>query len=245
MPRRFPPTSRSLRERRGYTLFDVLIVVVAAGLIGAALLPALLRSHAESRRQTCVDNLRRLSQAARMYADDHDGYPVPASIKYPKTVPGVTWYGTVAYWPMLLRSYVRDTGAYYCPAAPFAQVPFGPGLEWKTYAVNAHVSPRLPIQRPGARLGPLSRIERPEETGYFVDSTGVCILHTEEFILDPAADFESLRISLRTWKPNRATYPAHDGGVNIVFVDGHMDWIAARDYVGNEEIGRRIWGSLP
>jgi prepilin-type processing-associated H-X9-DG protein len=238
MPHPYHPTSH---KRRGYTLFDLLIVLVATGLVGAVLLPAMLRAQAESRRQTCVDNLRHLSQAARMYADDHDGYPVPASTQYPGVVPGVTWYATVVYWPLLLRSYIRDTDAFYCPAARFTQVEFGPGLEWKTYGINAHVSPRLPISRPDLRLAPLSKIERPEETGYLTDSTGVCVLHTEEFILDPDGDYPYLRPGAIP----RATFPAHDGGINIVFVDGHMDWIAARDYVGNDDMGNRIWGGQP
>ena len=57
---------------RGFTLVEVLVVIAIIALLVALLLPALANSKAESQRIACASNIKQLSLAWQLYADDHN-----------------------------------------------------------------------------------------------------------------------------------------------------------------------------
>lgn len=226
---------RRLRTDGGITLLEMLAVVATLALLATLLLPILTRTQRERRQNLCLANLRRLSSAVRMYARDYNDHPVPATIDWKRVVPGQTWYQTNVYWPVQLRPYIGGTDAFWCPDAPFPRPSWGPGVEWKTYAINAHVAARIPW-RPDAPLRPLAAVARPEEVGLLVDGAGVCYLHSEGFIEPPDTGHSGYARRMRT------TYPNHRKGVNLAYVDGHVEWMPTHAYVGNPAVGSRLWG---
>ena len=46
------------------------------------LLPALTKAREKARQASCMGNVKQLMLAALMYADDNDGFLVPAAIPY-------------------------------------------------------------------------------------------------------------------------------------------------------------------
>jgi len=70
---------RSLRVTRrdfAFTLIELLVVIAVIAILAAMLLPALAAAKETGRRIACLNNLKQLSLASRMYVDDNQGtYP--------------------------------------------------------------------------------------------------------------------------------------------------------------------------
>jgi len=65
-----PPSPR----RRGFTLVELLVVIGIIATLIAILLPALTRAREEARRAMCLSNVRQLTAAWLMYANEHKGH---------------------------------------------------------------------------------------------------------------------------------------------------------------------------
>jgi len=59
--------------RRGFTLVELLVVIVTIAVLAALLLPALASAKRKSKTIACVSNLKQLGIAIRAYADDSSG----------------------------------------------------------------------------------------------------------------------------------------------------------------------------
>ena len=59
-------------KRRGFTLVELLVVIAIIAILMAILLPALNRAREQGRRAVCLNNLKQLTLAWIMYADEND-----------------------------------------------------------------------------------------------------------------------------------------------------------------------------
>jgi prepilin-type N-terminal cleavage/methylation domain-containing protein len=59
------------RAATAFTLIELLVVIAIVAILAALLLPALATARERSRRAACLNNLRQLSLAATLYADDN------------------------------------------------------------------------------------------------------------------------------------------------------------------------------
>jgi prepilin-type N-terminal cleavage/methylation domain-containing protein/prepilin-type processing-associated H-X9-DG protein len=62
----------ALNSTRAFTLIELLVVVAIIGVLASLMLPALSRAKAKSRNIVCVNQLRQLGMAARVYTDEHE-----------------------------------------------------------------------------------------------------------------------------------------------------------------------------
>src|SRR5210317_946950 len=122
-----------MRKQKGFTLIELLVVIAIIAILMAILLPALNRVKEQGKRAVCLSNLKQLSLAWILYADENDDILVNGAIGYSNRNMGwgnhtneIAWVDGLgtrgdeesqqieimegALWP-----YVKDLGMYKCP----------------------------------------------------------------------------------------------------------------------------------
>jgi prepilin-type N-terminal cleavage/methylation domain-containing protein/prepilin-type processing-associated H-X9-DG protein len=149
-PRRLISNKISVPSRDGFTLVELLVVIVTVAVLAAVLLPALAASHPDSQAFQCMENQRQLILGWQMYAQDNNDLLPPNDYPYLTTyafasattqaheknwvvgtmaeaadagdAPGKNGISELLDPNTLLSSYVTNKAAYHCPADNYIDV---------------------------------------------------------------------------------------------------------------------------
>src|SRR5262249_28062438 len=114
-----------VQNRRGFTLMELLLVIVLIALLAAMLLPALNRGKSSAQQIRCMSNLHQLGIATHLYWDDNSG----TCFRYGGVLTNqgqLYWFGWIANGAEgdrafditqgALFSYLRGRGVELCPS---------------------------------------------------------------------------------------------------------------------------------
>ena len=234
-------------RRKGFTLIELLVVIAIIALLMAILMPALQRAREQGKRTACLNNLKQLTLAWIMYADDNDGIICAANI-------GHSDYGWVAAMdvsdPIENQIAAMQGGMLYpyCSNMKLYKCPTGIPGEMRTYSIVQSLNTNVGSSSKGKVLKNKTEILRPGERMVFVDegriSNYAFAIHHKE----------------PTWKdlpPLR-----HGNGTNFSFADMHCEYWKWKDpltvKLGNREsvdfhqpgnpdlyrVQKGVWGKL-
>jgi len=208
----------SKRFLPAFTLVELLVVIAIIAILMAILMPALNRAKEQGKRAVCLNNLRQLTLAWIVYADENDDKLVRGDVRehdglHPDEIPWVEqdWAsGTqrksvpeqiIAVKAGALFPYTKNVDLYRCPVAY-------PG-EIRTYsAVDAMNCDDLDG---GVMIKKRMQIKNASERVVFVDDSGAT----------PMGGW-SVHYSYNSWwdePPLR-----HGNGASWSFADGHSEY---------------------
>jgi prepilin-type N-terminal cleavage/methylation domain-containing protein/prepilin-type processing-associated H-X9-DG protein len=101
------------RSRRAFTLIELLVVIAMIAILAALLFPVFAQAREKARQTSCLSNLRQLSAAMHMYADDSDGLFPPAVARQSRLQQN---YFLIS-WMALLQPYTKNLGVFICPTS--------------------------------------------------------------------------------------------------------------------------------
>jgi len=105
-----------LRRRHGFTLVELLVVIVIIGMLAGLLLPAVQSAREAGRRTTCLNNQRQVAQATIAYTTAKDKFP--GSWGKIIVTTGTTQTATAFEWPVLLLPNMGRNDIYNLIANP-------------------------------------------------------------------------------------------------------------------------------
>jgi len=111
---------RSNRGRSGFSLGELLIVIMIFAVLAAALFPLFATAREKAGQASCESNLTQLARAMTMYAQDYDTcFPQGAFAKSSGPVPN-DFYNYGMGWAGQLYPYAKTRSVFICPSDTYA-----------------------------------------------------------------------------------------------------------------------------
>jgi prepilin-type N-terminal cleavage/methylation domain-containing protein/prepilin-type processing-associated H-X9-DG protein len=224
-----------MNPRRGFTLIELLVVIAIIAILAAILFPVFAQARATARKAACASNLKQISLAFTLYAQDYDEMLVPHWINS----------SGIPDWKTLLDPYIRrgentelfrkdyraEKNIWVDPGKIGRTDRAGYGHNWSVLGGGWFSTAKPPGDGTKAASGrtipfslPLAGVTRPADT----IAVACCTVYdSNPNVLDTPDGFDALYPP--DWAKGRPYWGdisgRHGGGANLAFVDGHVRWL--------------------
>ncbi|RYG38124.1 type II secretion system protein [bacterium] len=128
-----------MKRARGFSLVELLVLIVILAVLAALLFPVFSHSKARGKVAGCLSNLHQLDLAQRMYAGDHDSYACPHQ-------PGGRNLGdhfwNAVRWKAWMAPYIKNDSVGICPADDAPGKPYmDGGVNYDDKAISTYLAP--------------------------------------------------------------------------------------------------------
>jgi prepilin-type N-terminal cleavage/methylation domain-containing protein/prepilin-type processing-associated H-X9-DG protein len=191
--------------RRAFTLIELLVVIAIIAILAAMLLPALGRAKQRAWATACLNNVKQIGVASRLYADENAD-ALPRSVHT-----GESWVNT-------LQPYCAGTNLWRCPRDTSKTRNF-------SYAINDYLLPAA-AGSGAADYSRTTQLPAPIET-FWLGEYADAYVNLDHFHFSAANDGDYSPFSFAS----QVAIRRHLSGANYLFADGHaqlLNWNLVR-----------------
>lgn len=246
-----------MQRRRGFTLIELLVVIAIIAILAAILFPVFMKAKQAGQKASCMNGIKQLSAAFRLYADDNNDSVAPnyviTNLPYPNgdpPMPNKAWL-----WMHYIYKYVKSNKAYNCPAGLGV---YKGGYYWVSQKYDPELVALFPTMDPeylnasygfnrwlGRYMGGLDPDRQDIKYSLIRRSTTTPALADCSYYLTGPQTY----VAGSGWRNDFPPTERHGGMTVMSFVDGHAEavnrrnWITPNDRTKTDPVWRK-WDPL-
>ncbi len=219
---------------RAFTLIELLVVIAVIAILAALLLPALSRAKQRAKRTVCMNNLKQLTLADTIYANDNQQLPamsdlIPSSISVDRltqiaqTIGMTVPPGPASAWPKR----ASQPKWINCPLA--VESGYAEGLTVGGGLYTGYVYVGGIEKSKMVSMGFATLVNPGQAADYKNTRRGVLWADIlDEFIMDDPRRFEFFHPRNRIKYPDFVFYASQLEGIHRAWSDGSVEWTSGK-----------------
>ncbi len=236
-------------KRKGFTLIELLVVIAIIAILAAILFPVFLNAKERGRMAKCLGNLKNLSVAVRMYADDNGGRMPSAYYNYASpdwcgcdgahldsaSHPIQVYPDKGAIWPYT----GKNKAIFLCPSDSNLAPTKVNGGTVKDYALSYSMNWLLGLTAGKAYPPPYDRRDRAVVDN--ARSQSRVLLFIQE-----TRGIDGIDDGCYKWDTRAYNVPGkvHYNGTTVSYLDGHAGWRSRNQLLRERDDPSRPWDPL-